>query len=563
MNTEPKEFKNTGQLKKTQEIRALQRLSFARLVVTALLLLATWWWRSSFSDGASNPIPLNLALLYAGSFGFSFLNFILARSVVSFSNSARIQLFGDIFLITTLVAMTGGAEAPSATLYIMIVAASGYFLRKEETILLSVTSAASFIVIVLNDYWVKLSKGAGLGADVTQTLALTVAGILIVGLLAGRVSDRKNIGETLKETVESLDSLKILHERIVESMQTGLVATDLNGVIYDANQAAKSMSQMDADQLIGRNVVEILGERVSEALKKLNQARVSDDSEEIFECVLNGRKPTDVRCKISPLLGTNGTVSGFVITFEDLTEIRQMEESVRKSDRLAAVGRMAAGLAHEIRNPLGSMGSALQFLRERSKLDDADRELLEVALKESNRLDEIIKNFLTYAKPGTNVFGKDGKDSVDLAALINDSATLLRHSPEIHENHSINLELPDEAVLIRGNEVQIKQVFWNIARNAIAAMPNGGSLSIRLEASNAMRNASVVFSDTGIGIPAERLDKLFEPFSEDAKGTGLGLSIVRKIVTEHGGEITIKSSEGIGTEVRLEFPLVEEVEEGD
>ena len=563
MNTEPKEFKNTGQLKKTQEIRALQRLSFARLVVTALLLLATWWWRSSFSDGASNPIPLNLALLYAGSFGFSFLNFILARSVVSFSNSARIQLFGDIFLITTLVAMTGGAEAPSATLYIMIVAASGYFLRKEETILLSVTSAASFIVIVLNDYWVKLSKGAGLGADVTQTLALTVAGILIVGLLAGRVSDRKNIGETLKETVESLDSLKILHERIVESMQTGLVATDLNGVIYDANQAAKSMSQMDADQLIGRNVVEILGEQSSEALNKLNQARVSNDSEEIFECVLNGRKPTDVRCKMSPLLGTNGTVSGFVITFEDLTEIRQMEESVRKSDRLAAVGRMAAGLAHEIRNPLGSMGSALQFLRERSKLDDADRELLEVALKESNRLDEIIKNFLTYAKPGTNVFGKDGKDSVDLAALINDSATLLRHSPEIHENHSINLELPDEAVLIRGNEVQIKQVFWNIARNAIAAMPNGGSLSIRLEASNAMRNASVVFSDTGIGIPAERLDKLFEPFSEDAKGTGLGLSIVRKIVTEHGGEITIKSSEGIGTEVRLEFPLVEEVEEGD
>jgi two-component system sensor histidine kinase PilS (NtrC family) len=558
MNTEPKESKNIGHLKKPQEIRALQRLSFARLIVTAFLLLATWWWRSSFSDGANNPIPLNLALLYAGSFGFSFLNFVLARSTVSFSNSARIQLFGDIFLITTLVAMTGGAEAPSATLYIMIVAASGYFLRKEETILVSVTSAASFLIIVLNDYWVKLSRGAGLGADVTQTLALTVAGTLIVGLLAGRVSDRKNIGETLRETVESLDSLKILHERIVESMQTGLVATDLNGVIYDANQAAQTIAQMSAGELIGRNVSEILGDRAKSAIRKLNNVRISDDAEETFECILNGRKPTDVRCKMSPLLGTNGTASGYVITFEDLTEIRQMEESIRKSDRLAAVGRMAAGLAHEIRNPLGSMGSALQFLRERSKLDDEDRELLEVALKESNRLDEIIKNFLTYAKPGANVFGKDGKDSVDLAALINDSATLLRHSPEIHENHSINLELPDDAVLIRGNEVQIKQIFWNIARNAIAAMPNGGSLSIQLEHSDAMKNASVVFSDTGIGIPAGRLDKLFEPFSEDAKGTGLGLSIVRKIVTEHGGTIAIKSSEGIGTEVRLEFPLLEE-----
>jgi len=537
------------------ERRALRRLSYARLTVTALLILATWWWRSSFSNDDGGGISFDLGLLYAVSLGFSFLNIAATRSQIASAVLARIQLFGDLVMITALVALTGGASAPSATLYIMTVAASGYFLRKEETILLSVTGAAGFISVVLSDNWGQLLRGNGLGSDITQTLALTVAGILIVGLLAGRVADRKNIGDTLKETVESLDKLKILHERIVESMQTGLVATNLNGVVYDANQAAMEISGMAHRELIGRNVTEFLGEKMKSALVSLNRTDAGSDAEESFECTLAGKRSSDVRCKVAPLIGTNGTISGFVVTFEDLTEIRQMEESVRRSDRLAAVGRMAAGLAHEIRNPLGSMGSALQFLRERSNLDDADRELLDVALKESTRLDEIIRNFLTYAKPGTTVFGKDSKDEVNLSLLLNDCATLLRHSPEINETHSITLDLPETSLSVRGNEVQIKQIFWNIARNAVAAMPDGGSLAIRLEKPMDRPWIFVIFKDTGIGIPADRLDRLFEPFSEEATGTGLGLSIVHKIVTEHGGEISIDSIEGKGTEVRLGFPL--------
>jgi two-component system sensor histidine kinase PilS (NtrC family) len=553
-------MRNRGESPRQDSLRpnergALRRLSYSRLTVTALLILATWWWRSSFSSDTGGGFSFDLALLYAVSLGFSFLNIAATRTQIASAVLARIQLFGDLVMITALVALTGGASAPSATLYIMTVAASGYFLKREETLLLSVTGAAGFISVVLSDNWDKLIKGDGLGSDISQTLALTVAGILIVGLLAGRVADRKNIGDTLKETIESLDKLKILHERIIESMQTGLVATDLKGVVYDANQAAMEMSGLAYRELIGRNVTEILGEKMTAALIKLNRIDADSDAEESFECTLAGTRSPEVRCKMSPLLGTNGSVSGFVVTFEDLTEIRQMEESVKRSDRLAAVGRMAAGLAHEIRNPLGSMGSALQFLRERSNLDDADRELLDVALKESNRLDEIIRNFLTYAKPGTAVFGKDSKEAVDLSVLLNDCATLLRHSPEIKETHAIILDLPDTRLAVRGNEVQIKQIFWNIARNAVAAMPDGGSLTIRIERSTDRPWVFVVFKDNGIGIPPDRLDRLFEPFSEDATGTGLGLSIVRKIVTEHGGDISIESSEGTGTEVRLGFPL--------
>lgn len=540
--------------------RALRRLSFARLTVTLLLLAATWWWRSSFSNGNDAKIPFDLAILYTASIAFSLLNILATRTSIRFRVLARLQLFGDIGLITALVSMTGGAAAPSATLYIMTVAASGYFLRREETLLLSVFGAGAFVSVVLTANWGQLIRGDGLGADISQTLALTVAGTLIVGLLAGRVSDRRKIGEELRETVESLGSLKILHERIVESMQTGLIATDLDGMIYDANQAALSISGFSRDELIGLGVVDFLGEEPSLVLDKLNssKSRVLDNREVSVECVTRGPKRTEVRCRISPLLGTNGSSSGFVITFEDLTEIRRMEESVRKSDRLAAIGRMAAGLAHEIRNPLGSMGSALQFLRERSKLDDEDRELLEVALKESNRLDEIIRNFLTYAKPGTNVFGKDGSDRVDLLNIFKDSAALLSHSPEIREHHSIALDLPNEAVIINGNEVQIKQIFWNIARNAITAMPTGGALTIKLEKSDDAKHAIAVFKDDGIGISEDRLQNLFEPFSEEASGTGLGLSIVRKIVTDHGGTVEIQSTEGIGTDVVIRFPIADQ-----
>jgi two-component system, NtrC family, sensor histidine kinase PilS len=538
------------------ERESLRRLSYARLVVTSSLVLATWWWRSSFSEVSSQSGQTLLGFLYAISFSFSVLSLSATQSRISFHNQARIQLFGDVLLITFLVALTGGASAPSATLYIMIVAASGYFLKKEETILVSVTAAAAFILVVFLDKWDQVISTGGLGADSSQTLALTVAGILIVGLLAGRVADRRKIGDTLRETVESLDKLKLLHERIVESVQMGLLVTDLDGVIYDSNQAASLLADLQGAGLSGRSLTEVFGDDAAKALLRMNGSLIPGDAEESFECNLLNGSSTVVRCRIYRLIGTNGSATGYVVSFEDLTEIRRMESSMKKTDRLAAVGRMAAGLAHEIRNPLGSMGSALQFLRERDHLDDADRELLDMALKESARLEEIIRNFLTYAKPGTAVFGKDGNATVDLSSLLRDSATLLKHSPEIQDNHLIDLELPERSTVIRGNEVRIKQVFWNIARNAVAAMPEGGSLIIRVEQSESGETETILFKDTGIGIPRDRLDRLFEPFSDDAHGIGLGLSIVRRIVTEHQGTITINSKEGIGTEVRVTFPVV-------
>jgi two-component system sensor histidine kinase PilS (NtrC family) len=239
------------------------------------------------------------------------------------------------------------------------------------------------------------------------------------------------------------------------------------------------------------------------------------------------------------------------MTFQDVTEVRSLEEEVRRSDRLAAVGRMAAGLAHEIRNPLGSISSALQFLQERSEAPVEDVKLMDVVLRESDRMNSIITNFLAFARPAANGKGEH-RDEIDFGAALKDCLALVKHSPEVTNKHEFKLELPDRPAKILADETQLKQVCWNLARNAIEAMPDGGTLTVR--ATNAPGNRVLVeFADSGIGMDDEMLDRVFEPFTSGSGGTGLGLSIVYKIVNDHGGTIDIQSAPGEGTRVTMVF----------
>jgi two-component system sensor histidine kinase PilS (NtrC family) len=226
-----------------------------------------------------------------------------------------------------------------------------------------------------------------------------------------------------------------------------------------------------------------------------------------------------------------------------------MEESVRRKDRLAAVGRVAAGLAHEIRNPLGAMRGAIQIMESNTKKDSSQSNLMEIILRESDRLNSIITNFLKYARPATGTFSE-----LDVCEAIEDTVTLLRHSPEIKDEHVLHAELPDDPVMMNGDVSQLKQIFWNLARNAIQAMPEGGTFRIRLEE---LRNGRVriIFTDTGCGMPREQVEQLFEPFSTSTTGgTGLGLSIVYQIVRDHNGTISVSSKEDEGTRITLELP---------
>jgi two-component system sensor histidine kinase PilS (NtrC family) len=238
-----------------------------------------------------------------------------------------------------------------------------------------------------------------------------------------------------------------------------------------------------------------------------------------------------------------------IITFQDLTEVRSMEESVRRKDRLAAVGRVAAGLAHEIRNPLGAMRGAIQVLQSQTPPETAQASLMEIILRESDRLNKIITNFLTYARPRVSNFSE-----IDVRESITDTFTLLKHSPDVQENHLLEFKPPENEILISADPTQLKQIFWNLARNSINAMRDGGKLSVEL-ANLPNKRIQIIFTDTGCGMSPEQVERLFEPFSDSTTGgTGLGLSIVYQIVRDHGGTINVRSRENAGTTITVELP---------
>jgi len=238
-----------------------------------------------------------------------------------------------------------------------------------------------------------------------------------------------------------------------------------------------------------------------------------------------------------------------VITFQDLTQVRSLEETSRRQDRLAAIGRMAASIAHEIRNPLAAMRGSIQMLRSEMDNDSSQTELMEIILRESDRLNRIITDFLSYARPRSLT-----QAQVDVGDLLHQTFALMRHSPEIATNQSIVEELPEGPLFAQADEGQLKQVFWNLARNALQAMPQGGTLRATLE-SNSNNRLRIAFSDTGCGMSPEQVEHLFEPFSSTTGGTGLGLSIVYQIIRDHGGTINVRSRVGQGTTITIELPI--------
>lgn len=237
-------------------------------------------------------------------------------------------------------------------------------------------------------------------------------------------------------------------------------------------------------------------------------------------------------------------------SFQDLTEILKLEEEIRRQDRLAALGKMAAGIAHEIRNPLAAMRGSIQMLQSELRLDDEQHKLMRIVLRESDRLNRTIEDFLRYARPRPLQL-----TSLQLDRLISDTLSLLEHSPETRPEHTFTLQSPPDLPAIVADGDQIKQVVWNLARNALQSMPHGGELRIVL--TPLADQIEIRLMDNGTGFPPDNLERPFEPFNSNREGgTGLGLAIVYQIVSDHGGRIYIRNrTDGVsGAEVSVLLP---------
>jgi len=525
-------------------------LIIGRLVVIFLLLATTWFLASGNLKLSFDKFPQWLIPLFMIAVGLTIIYFFLLRLSSSYALQVRIQFVLDALLITWLVWRTGDLTSPYISLYIVLIGAASFFMRPVATLVLSAFSASLVIILaILTGTQVIDAFGTVPPLDrAIQIVSFNAVALLVVGVLSARLSERHASSDQLEETVRSLESLRALHERIVESIRSGLVTTDLDGNIYTFNTAATEITGHRLDEVQGRPISEVFG-NIQEQIDLSLEAAGEGQQLPRFETDLQTPDGFAVRIgfAVSLLLSDENAATGLIITFQDLTEIRSMEDSVRRKDRLAAVGRVAAGLAHEIRNPLGAMRGAIQVLESSTPKGSTQASLMDIILKESDRLNSIITNFLSYARPGVSDF-----TDVDLSESVEDAITLLKHGPEVRELHVIETDLT--AAKMVGDPTQLKQIFWNLTRNALQAMPDGGTLRVSVKPlpNNRVR---IRFEDTGCGMSQDQVERLFEPFSASTSGgTGLGLSIVYQIVKDHNGVINVRSHEGKGTTITIDMP---------
>ncbi len=537
--------------------RRLWWLIGGRLLAAALLLGASKFWaKSLLLNGVEHSpsgdvlwialVVLGLSLLYVVVLRFSFQTHAL---------QASFQFFFDVLLATWLVSRTGDLHSPYAALYLVIISVGSIFLGARGAQVLSVGCAFCYTAVMLSISlgWLRGSDAASLPTgEAVWSIGLNDVGYLMVGLLAAWLAERQSRADVqLIEATHALADLRALHERIVESIRSGVVTTDLERRIFTLNAAGEEMTGYKAADLRGQDVSILFGNitsHIDESLQAAAEGNASPRYED--ECLTADGFRVRLGYSVSPLFTEGGERTGLVVTFQDLTDVRTMEETSRRQDKLAAVGRVAAGIAHEIRNPLAAMRGSIQVLRSEMPPDSDAGELMEIILRESDRLNRIITDFLTYARPRPIALAE-----VDLREPLRETFALLRHSPEIRDGHLIEADVPQEPALALADAASIKQVFWNLARNALNAMPEGGTLRAELRRAP-HRRLRITFTDTGRGMSPAQVERLFEPFSSSTSGgTGLGLSIVYQIIRDHGGTINVRSREGDGTTITVELPI--------
>jgi two-component system sensor histidine kinase PilS (NtrC family) len=526
-------------------------LILGRLATALILLIAGTLWVRSSSDQTSWSKTVPLLTIVIGLTIFYSLVHRFSRHLLL---QTRVQFAIDVCLVTWLVWTSDVIHSPYTALYIVVIAASSLFLGPRDAVVTSVGCAAAFTGCAIAAI---LGIGSYPGRDLDRSLAQAVQSVglfdiafLVVGLLSSQLAARQTRSDVqLIAATQSLANLRALHERIVESIRSGVVTTDLTGHIYTFNAAAEEITRYRETDVRGQDASIFFGEIREHIAASMAAAKAGDTSPRFeADCLTAEGLRLRLGFSISPLFSESGETTGTVVTFQDLTQIRALEESSRRQDRLAAIGRMAASIAHEIRNPLAAMRGSIQMLRSEMEPRSSQTELMEIILRESDRLNRIISDFLSYARPRSVIH-----QPVDVGELLTETFTLLRHSPEVGDRQTIEQHITTDSLLADADAEQLRQVFWNLARNALQAMPDGGTLRAEIKR-NSHNRLRISFSDTGRGMSPEQVEHLFEPFSSTTGGTGLGLSIVYQIIRDHGGTINVRSRESRGTTITIEIP---------
>jgi two-component system sensor histidine kinase PilS (NtrC family) len=532
----------------------LSALIAARVIVGTLLLGSAFFVQLSRTGAFPvDPFFVLIAVVY----GLSLAYYATLRLVDRYPWLVGLQLGTDALLVAGFIGLTGGIVSYFSSLFVLPIIAASTIRFRRGALQVAGLSVLLYVAMVAAQYMGALPFWLGAfelptGRFAQYTIGINVFGFIAVALLSGSLADRlQSANARLAHTSLELNDLRALNEYVIDGLLSGLVTADANTRILTFNRASTSITGITSEQAVGRDAIDVL--RLPAATRaQLGTLAQTKSLRVDFEYRSSAGQVLDIGLMATMLSFPNGR-NGYLFTFQDVTELRRLERNARLQQRLAAVGEMAAGIAHEIRNPLASISGSIQVLRQELPLSEEQGQLMDIVLRESARLNDTIRSFLAYARPQKFAVAR-----LDLAKVVHDTVLLIRNSDEVRDTHTVDVQVPAEPVWFEADENQIRQVVWNIASNGLRAMSGGGRLLLSVETDTASGREEVVLGvqDNGRGIPAEDIDGIFQPFrSSFDRGTGLGLAIVHRIVTDYGGAIQVSSTVGVGTTVRVRFPV--------
>lgn len=534
------------------EIKArIQWLMGLRVLVVTLLLGLSLTFQVTRGEQAETFYSL-IVFTYAVTILYALvLRYVITADALV--QLAWVQIGIDFLLETVLIARTGGIESPFLVLYVISVTLASLVPRRKVGLLTASLCVILFGILTnlqlygLTEAWGWLPRTRLSAPETLQTFGVHSLALLVVGFLSGLLTEQlQRADHSLKEKEQGLSRLQAFHENIVHSISSGVFTTDEEGRITSFNPAAQEATGHNLAQVQGRPWRDVFNWHPERPLDVQDDGAANMRFE--VECTRADGNRLVLGMTLSPLQ-ERGRTTGMVGVFKDLTQIRDLEEEMRRKEWLASLGEMSAGMAHEIRNPLGALAGAMQMLRKDLHADETSQRLMDIAVREATRLDTIITEFLQYARPPALNLAEH-----DLNKLLAETLDLVQHEARTRTNIRIEAKPSLDALVGQVDQDQLKQVFWNLATNAFDAMPDGGQLTISTGCRSidvGGRKGEVIeisFQDTGEGISKKNLDNIFLPFFTTKKqGSGLGLAAVHRIVDLHGGWIKVESREREGS----------------
>lgn len=548
-------------------------LMVLRLLFATFLLVATVVVQARAYPSFSHTSLASLYLLTGVIYFLTLCYALLLDRIKKYILFAYAQLVFDVLFVTALIYVTGGIESIFSFMYILTIINAAIMLYRRGGLLIASASSIGYGSLldlqyfgIIHPYYTRASELMSYTIGYYfYTLLMNIAAFYLVAFLSSYLTEElRRSSVKLKAKQYDLDQLELLNRNIVQSISTGLMTLNNRLEISYINPAAEQISGYGYRDLEGIQIGDIFPQIVP-YLSIIDNKSGDDDMPPVQKAVdidFDRRDGTKLHLGFSQsiLKDPGGNEIGLILIVQDLTEFRQMQNQVRRMDRLAVAGELAAGIAHEIKNPLASLSGSIQMLRDEVEFGPMQQRLMDITMREAERLNALVNEFLLFSRPEKAV-----DRSVEVNKVIDDTLEMLKNSPELSRPIRIEKTL-SENLWVYIDSQRLQQVIWNLVLNAVQEMKNSGRLTVatairtkRGSGDTQEKLAEIAISDTGPGILPEHQGKVFDPFfTTKDRGTGLGLTIVHRIVENYDGKIFVDSDGHSGTTFTLHFPLAEE-----